>query len=180
MSELTQAQLKKLLHYCPDTGIFTWLPRDRSMFKTNRSFSSWNSRYANTTAGSIYPNGYVVIIITDPNGKKIHYRAHRLAWLYVTGRQPKIIDHENRDRKDNRFSNLNNTTIDGNNKNLPMFVTNTSGITGVAKQFNKWVAQISVKGVTKRLGSSESFFEACCIRKSAEAKLGFHPNHGRK
>lgn len=47
-------------------------------------------------------NGYRRIAI---DGKR--YAAHRLAWLYMTGVLPEeLIDHENRQRDDNRWANL--------------------------------------------------------------------------
>ncbi|MFW4291481.1 HNH endonuclease [Salmonella enterica subsp. enterica serovar Paratyphi C] len=46
--------------------------------------------------------GYIRIYIN-----KKWYLAHRLAWLYVTGKWPiNVIDHINRNKADNRFINL--------------------------------------------------------------------------
>ena len=45
-------------------------------------------------------------------------RAHRLAWLYVTGNWPDgCIDHINGDRSDNRFENLRDTNLRVNAEN---------------------------------------------------------------
>jgi len=44
---------------------------------------------------------------------------------------------------------------------------------------NKYRVRIRTDNTEKYLGLFESFFEACCVRKSAENKYGFHENHGK-
>ena len=55
------------------------------------------------------------------------------------------------------------------------------GVSGVtfAKRYGKWAAEITFKGKRTHLLYTDDFFEACCVRKSAEHKCGFHPNYGR-
>lgn len=50
---------------------------------------------------------------------------------------------------------------------------NTSGVCGVSfcKKVGKWRSVIDIDGKQISLGRSESFLEACCIRKSAEHKF---------
>lgn len=86
---ITVEYLKQKLHYDPLTGIFTHIQnRTRPLL-------------IGTTAGTV-DKGYVVIKL---GGRS--YMAHRLAWMYVTGKAPKKqIGHENGIRHDNRFSNL--------------------------------------------------------------------------
>jgi hypothetical protein len=52
----------------------------------------------------------------------IGYLAHRLAWVYMTGEQPDVIDHINRERDDNRFSNLRNGTFKDNSTNVRKYI----------------------------------------------------------
>ncbi len=76
---LTQEQLKELLHYDSNTGLFTWRVGRRGM-------------WADLRAGTLSPSGYVSIIIKSKN-----YSAHRLAFLYMTGNFPiNGVDHINR------------------------------------------------------------------------------------
>lgn len=92
------------------------------------------------------------------------------------------IDHINHVRDDNRAVNLEKKRHSGNGKNKSKAVNNTSGATGVywLKRHNRWRAAIRVDDVLKHLGNFDTFDEALRARKQAEAKYGFHKNHGEK
>jgi len=78
MQGITQKQLKEILEYCPEKGIFTW------KVNIHRKIKRGN------IAGTIASTGHVKIGIN----KKMYY-AHRLAWLYVYGKMPNNnIDHK--------------------------------------------------------------------------------------
>lgn len=159
---LTQSRLKELLHYCPDTGVFTRLTGN-------------NRVKVGSIAGCLAGLGYSQIRI---DRKK--YYSHRLAFLYIEGAFPKNnTDHINGVKADNRWSNLRAVTQAENLRNQKKRNTNTSGIMGVHRHKGKWVAQIKVGGKLLYLGFFADFFEACCARKSIELKYGYHPNHGR-
>lgn len=125
---ITQDELKELLHYDPETGVFTWNITTRGkVIKGN-------------VAGYRGTWGYICITL-----RYKHYRAHRLAWLYVTGRLPKHqIDHINGDRLDNRLCNLREATNTENRQNVGKQENNISGFTGVSwdKRKSKWRATI--------------------------------------
>lgn len=95
---LTAAELRSLLGYDPETGLFHWLADRRS----GQGHRIVHAR-AGDTAGNVNSgDGYRYIGI----GKNL-YPAHRLAWLFVTGAWPSgEIDHRNCARDDNRFKNL--------------------------------------------------------------------------
>jgi len=178
---LTQTRLRSVLDYSPDTGEFIWLMRDISAFATKRAFSMWNARYAGKSAGSATTKGYTRICITI-NGKQGRYQAHRLAFLWMEGEFPKHqADHINGLRSDNRWANLRRVTNRGNQKNTKMRSDNTSGVVGVYwhKKTGRWSAQIGIPRQYKYLGRYRDWFEAVCVRKSAELKHGYHINHGR-
>ena len=88
---MTYQSLKRVLHYCPDTGLFTWTHDEKV-----------NVHYRGKPAGSIKANGYVQI---SYQYKKFY--AHILAILYVTKRLPEFrVRHLNNIRSDNTYNNL--------------------------------------------------------------------------
>jgi len=161
---ITQKELKEILDYNPETGVFIWLKHNK------------NQKSIGDAAGHLMAEGRTSIRINY-----ISYLLHRLAWLYVYGKWPNEIDHINHNQSDNRISNLREVTHRENMLNQSMCKNNTSGVTGVYwhKKNNKWFASIMVKGVAIHLGISFDKFEMMCARKSAEIKYGFHVNHGK-
>lgn len=176
MSELTQERLKEILHYNPDTGIFTWKSRPLSHFKTKRAYGVWNTRFSGKEAGTTMQIRYTCICVDY-----MHHLAHRMAHLYMTGGWPdEQIDHINQDRGDNRWCNLRAVTAQENRMNQKMPCTNTSGHVGVRwdKGNEKWHAQIKHNGKAENLGRFDNIDFAIAARKEAEIKYGFHTNHG--
>lgn len=137
----TAARLRELMHYDPDTGVFTWL---KGRARTARG----------SIAGYVCGNGYVSIKIDREANL-----AHRLAWLYMTGEWPKNdLDHRDRDRRNNRWSNLREASASLNQANTTKRLTNTSGLKGICfwPKRNKWAATIQVRGRRFFLGFFES------------------------
>jgi len=177
---ITQEELKKLLSYNPETGVFTWRERDRKLFQCDRSWKTWNSRYSEKEAGGEMNNSSGKKYLSISIFKK-PYLSHRLAWLYMSGSFPdNEIDHINGDGRDNRFKNLRDVTRSENLKNARLHSNNSSGVVGVCwnKNAKKWMSHIMVDYNSIHLGYFGDWFEAICTRKSAEVKYGFHPNHG--
>lgn len=181
MTEKELYELARLtLTYNPTTGSFTHNFRPRSMFTSDRNWKKWNTRFAGKEAGSTKLNKwnkkyYKYIRLLDKD-----YMFHRIVWLYVYGALPDVIDHINGNPTDNRLCNLRNTTPLGNSRNMRRHKSNVTGISGVVIhcQNGRYVAQIGVEGKTKYLGIAPDFFEACCLRKSAELQYKFNENHG--
>lgn len=122
---LTHERLKELLHYDPETGVFTHLTSGRG-----------RGRKAGARAGCF--GGYTRVGVC---GRV--YRAHRLAWFYVYGVWPREqLDHINLDISDNRLANLREATVAQNGANCQARRRNKCGKKGVSKLKGKWRAQI--------------------------------------
>ena len=151
---ITQDQLKELFDYVD--GCLIW--------KDNRN----NVKCKGNIAGSIDNKGYRVIVIN-----KVNYKAHRLIWLYHTGRWPNDqIDHINRDKDDNRIENLRECSTHENCQNRRKQSNNTSGHTGVSwmKSSNKWRVEIHINSKKIYLGLYDDLNEAIDIYKQAKLK----------
>jgi hypothetical protein len=157
---LTQERLKKLLHYDPDTGFFTWIVDNNNRLKTG------------DVAGYKDVKGYITITI---DGKR--YKAHRLAWLYVYASFPLgFLDHKNQNPTDNRIVNLRNATRNENEQNTSTpQANNKSGFKGVSwhKDNKKWLSQIQINNKKISLGYFDTPEEAS--KSYLKAKRELHP-----
>lgn len=140
-----QRELHRILHYEPETGIFTWAE------KTSRKV------VVGAVAGCATKAGYIVIGI---NGKL--YYAHQLAWLYQTGEWLPRIDHKDGDGTNNAWDNLRPATAKQNALNSKRAANNSSGFKGVSwhKAAGKWAAHICAGGKKTHLGLYEGAEEA--------------------
>lgn len=162
---ITQERLRQVMNYSPDTGLFTW------------SIGKGTAK-AGDIAGTPQSTGYVFIRIDG-----IKYLAHRLAFLYMTGKWPEAcVDHINHVRTDNRWANLRPASRADNSKNASRYASNSSGHHGVSwkKRDKSWIARICVDGRHIHLGSFRNVESAVAARKEAERMHGFHANHGAK
>ena len=161
--------LRKRLRYEPETGKLFWLDCDDMP-------NSWRRQFSGKEAFTCVCGGYRTGGI-----KYSGFRAHRVAWAIHYGEWPSNqIDHINGVRIDNRIKNLRMVTSQENMRNIKMFNTNTSGVTGVswAKSKSKWLAMISVDGKNKHLGLFNNLEEAAAARAEASARYGFTKRHG--
>jgi hypothetical protein len=137
---LTQARLKELLHYDPETGKWHWL-----VFRRGCAVPG-------AEAGSIHGKTRYLRISIDNRS----YLAHRLAWLYMTGEWPaEEVDHKDTDRSNNRWLNLREATSGQNNSNRAKLKNNTSGRKGVSwvKRDQKWRVMLMADGKHHNLGT---------------------------
>ena len=163
---LTQDIVKNYLNYNPTTGLLTWKAKVTKYTQIGAT--------AGFIVGSLPDQGYLMV---DLFGKR--YPAHRLIWMYLYGSFPdKQIDHINHNRADNRISNLRLASHHTNMKNKTLYITNTSGQTGVEPHGANWKARIGVNGTKVLLGVFKTFDEAVAARKAAEKLLDYHNNHG--
>ena len=160
---ITQSRLKDILLYDKYSGIFSW------NIKT--------SPRCQERVGSMTDSGYIRIMLNNTS-----YRAHRLAFLYMTGSMPEQVDHIDHNRSNNIWSNLRPATNQINRKNQSINKNNKSGVMGVGwmKSKCKFRARIQSEGKQIHLGLFDSFEEAVMARKEAEVQYGFHANHNLK
>lgn len=141
---ITQSFIQEILYYNKDSGEFTWL-------------KCKNNRFNGHKAGLDEGHGYIII--------KIHgfrYQAHRLAWLYVYGKNPDcFIDHINGNRSDNRIDNLRDVSHKTNAQNIHGHkINNKCKFLGVIKRRNKFFSQIWIDGKKTYLGQFDTPEEA--------------------
>lgn len=167
--------LRQLLEYDEDTGLLFWKERGPELFGLARLHSAWNTRRAGREAfTAINSSGYRYGKIGGATE-----RAHIIAWVIAHGAPPVgCIDHINHIRTDNRLVNLREVTKRENHLNMKISAANTSGVTGVVRNRNRWQAVIGVHGRTVYLGRFTTLEEAAAVRRAAEVEHGFHKNHG--
>lgn len=135
---LTQQRLKEVVSYDKDSGLFTRI-------SNGESFGHYHSK------------GYLHASV---DSKK--YLLHRLAWLYVYGYMPSVVDHINRDPKDNRIANLRQVTNSQNQMNRGVQSNSTTGLKGVywVKSHGLYRAQIKRQGKINYLGYFTDKYDA--------------------
>lgn len=159
---ITQARLKELLCYDENTGVFTWIKYRAGLAKVGY------------VAGSPDPKGYTRIRIDG-----VTYKAHSLVFLYLYGHMPKITDHINGVRHDNRACNLREVTHQQNCLNRAVSSRNMSGVKGVRfdKARRKWRACVELDGKKHSGGGYDSKEEA--IEAVTELRNRLHGNFAR-
>lgn len=158
---LTQEELKKQLHYDPETGIFT------------RLISNGNRAMIGSIAGHKNKRGYIEICINKKNG----YLAHRLAFLYMTGNSPNNnVDHIDGIPHNNSWENLRPATQSENMQNIKIPINNKTGYLGVCLSkrpyYKPYRSTISINKKRIHLGYFDTALEASYAYKCA--KITYH------
>ena len=151
---LTQARLRELLDYDPATGVFV------------RRITMPGKAKAGSVAGTLSVRGYHHIRV---DGKL--YRGNRLAWLYVHGYMPAMVDHIDGDKANDAIANLRPAHNQSNAANARRKNNNTSGYKGVTRRPHGWTAQIRYNRKAVHLGTFPSAAEAHAAYERAAKRL---------
>lgn len=146
MNILTQEIVKSKVSYNPDTGEFSRIAYVRNQMK------------GNSKVGFIDPLGYYY---TKLNNIKIGL--HRLAFLYMEGYLPDMVDHIDGNPSNNKWDNLRVCTATQNQYNTKINSNNTTGVKGVSYRkghAKPYVARITVNKVRLNIGKYETLKEA--------------------
>lgn len=159
---ISPAEIKELLDYAPDTGVFVWRLRTPDC-RNNRHF---NSCFAGKIAGCCGSHGYWHIRVH----RKL-YLAHRVAYAIMTGQWPEDeIDHINGVLVDNRWINLRPATHQQNMMNMKYREgKRTKGI--YDHPSGMFQAEIRANGKRISLGYFWDREQAIAVRKAAEMRL---------
>lgn len=156
----SQETIKLCLLYNELTGNFHWIKnKSRGPFKIG------------DIAGTIkQPNKagtrYVSIGI---DGKS--YLAHRLAFVYMTGSCPRLIDHVDTDGTNNTWINLKESNHELNSLQSKFRSWSKSGKIGIFRKRSKWVALVGRNGIRKQIGTFDNIDDA---EKARESYLKTH------
>lgn len=130
---ITRDQLFKDYSYDPVSGLFV----------RRSTKGKWK---AGEIAGGLDAKGYIVFRVGE-----VKQKAHRMAFLYMTGEIPKFVDHRNTVRSDNRWYNLRDCNAAQNAFNRSVHCNNELGIKGVAwvEARNRFTGTVTCDGLTK-------------------------------
>lgn len=147
--------------YCIENTTAVFTTRSGENFYVDPSDAGLVSKYRWYIAGT----GYVVCD---------HRRTERILLHRILMNAPSnmIVDHINRDTKDNRKENLRLVTPSQNLMNRGIESRNKSGVTGVcwAKANHKWLSYISINNKRMYLGYYDTIEDAAQVRREAEKK----------
>jgi len=156
---VTQELVQYLFNYNAETGILSWKNPPNNRIKKGPIFSKSISGYYNV---NIY---------------RKKYQLHRIVWLYVHGYFPENgLDHIDRNKLNNKITNLREVSVQCNARNVGLRVQNISNVTGVSFEVDriKWRATIKVNNKNCYLGRYSDYIEAVATRLAAEQCLGWH------
>lgn len=164
------------------TGFLYWKTRpiwtfNPGKYTLEREANRWNKRYSGQRAfntPSFY--GYLVGRLNETS-----LYSHRVVWALHHGNFPDLwLDHIDGNKTNNQIENLRQVAYKDNNKNSRLRQDNKTGLTGVSKRFGLFEANIkNIEGKQVFLGRFDNLEDAKVIRRLAELKYNYHPNHGR-
>lgn len=151
-----------LIRYEPETGKFYSL------------VSNSNVKVGQEVKGSVDNKGYIRIGV---GGRVI--RAHRLAFICMGENLPNQVDHIDRDKQNNKWSNLRASDQQTNQWNTSERKTNTSGHKNVywRPERRHWQVRIPTKDCrSKYIGSYKEYGDA--VKAAEQARRDYQKEYG--
>lgn len=183
MQKPDQKYLRECFSYDPATGHMVWLKRPESHFPTLKGVNIFNAQQAGKKAGCANAGRFGHSYLKVRVNKRLHL-CHRLAWVWMNGDIPNLmeVDHIDGNTLNNSIANLRLVTSGGNSKNMRRQKGVKAPHPGVYwyDRLNGYMVQITSDGKVIHLGVHRSLDSAIAARKQAEKDLGFHKNHGRQ
>lgn len=153
------AKLREYLMYDPATGVFRWRK------------SIWGKAVTGRRAGNVYAkrgtDKYRRIGVLGGR-----YDEHQIAFLFMTGAVPALIDHKSGYGIDNTWDNLRAATPIQNGQNQRLRCDNSTGVKGVCRWgvTGRFQAYITVNKKRIPLGLFNTIASAASARRTAEIK----------
>ena len=135
--------LRDKFTYNPDTGVLVH----------NKTYSSYIKR--GDIAGYKRSDGYIQVKVSGTA-----YLSHRICYYLQTGTEPNYVDHINRVRDDNRFSNLTSVTHAVNMNNKTDYKNNRTGERNITKRGKYYVVTFRRGGISHHVWQGTDFQEA--------------------
>lgn len=111
--------------------------------------------------GNIDKDGYIRVVFAERL-----IAVHRLAWFYVHGDCPPMLDHINGNRQDNRIENLRPADYYVNNGNRQKHRDGIPPGVNYHSRDKKWYVQVYRNKRYKYVGRYETLEEAIAVRQS--------------
>ena len=152
MNTLTQEEALHLFEY-----------KDGKLFWKNAKRPSFNGKEVGCDDG----RGYIKLTIA-----KKQYTAHRIIYLMHYGEMPYLIDHADRNVKNNRIENLRAADESKNGMNSKSWKPSSTGCRNVIKNKgrNKFSVYMKIKGKSTFIGNFEDLELADLVATEARAK----------
>ena len=164
---LTAERVRDLLDYNPETGDLIWIyPQSVRVSLGDIAGARHRGGQAKSDRFNIGIDG-------------VRYLAHRVIWLWMTGKWPEHeIDHKDQDGANNRWNNLREATKFQNAKNISLTKRNSSGVKGAyfETRSGRYVAEIRVDNKKIWLGKYDTAEEAGRAYRAGVAK--YHGEFG--
>ena len=132
---------------------------------------SSNSRVYQRELGSVNSSGHLVVAFRDKRGKRHSELVHRIVYMMHYGHVPSMLDHIDRDPKNNSIENLRPADKSLNSQNRGAQKNTKHGLRGIYKdKLGGYCVYIGIDNKRHNIGRTTCLGQAWRMRKDAEAK----------